>query len=262
MRTAIVVLMAVTAARAGAPAPFSMPLTLAGADAVFVGTVDDVSAKTVPSPLHKDDTRPMRPAMVSVSESLLGGAAKKVEVGYFPMDGARRPGLMLAKGKEYLFFVTRNPGKKGAFVAGSTYAAHANTGPAFKAMVDEARTLSEAIRAPKKALADKDAGVRVAAAYVLIARYQTAPAGGAEREPVPADESKMILEVLAAAEWKAERRGVSASAAFSWMPITAADGWTPPKDLPTYADAAKKWLKENAGKYRMTRFARGPDIEP
>ena len=41
---------------------------------------------------------------------------------------------------------------------------------------------------------------------------------------------------------------------FFRLGLTPKDGWTQPKDFNQTADEAKKWLKNNADKYRIERF--------
>jgi hypothetical protein len=58
---------------------------------------------------------------------------------------------------------------------------------------------------------------------------------------------------------------VSPQTAFSWLRLTAADGWSSPRDYAELARNAKAWLKDNAGKHKMTRYVRekvGPSEEP
>ena len=43
---------------------------------------------------------------------------------------------------------------------------------------------------------------------------------------------------------------------FYRLGVTAADGWTQPKDFKQFPEAAKKWLTDNADKYRIQRFVR------
>jgi len=52
---------------------------------------------------------------------------------------------------------------------------------------------------------------------------------------------------------------------FFQLGLTPADGWTQPRNFAEIQEAAKKWLKENAGKYKMKRYVRdegGPSEEP
>ncbi len=263
MRAALLGLLVASSAYAGKAAPFVMPTAVAGADAVSVGKVADIAAETVPAGLGKGDVRPMTLAAVTIGEGHFGGARGKVEVGFFQRTG-RRPVLRLADGGENRFFVKRNPAREGAFVAEAINAAVGGPGEKLDALA-EARPLVAALKAPRKALTDKDASTRVTAAYLLLARYRAAPLVAKPKwEAVPAEESKLILLALADADWKADGR-LSASGAFSWEELTEADGWTTPEVLGSYPDAAKKWLEENAGKYKMTRFARGEggrSVEP
>src|SRR5262245_32923921 len=87
----------------------SLPMLAAQADGVFVGKVTAFEAKLVPGELGKDDSRQMQVATVEVSGSILGKAAKKVQVGFIPN---RRYRPAVAVGDEYLFLVRKHPTKK------------------------------------------------------------------------------------------------------------------------------------------------------
>jgi len=255
-------LTAAASALGGAMAPISIPHQVAGADLVFVGKVTAVAADTVPAAVTKGDTRPMRLATVAVSAAYLGGVGKTVEVGFFPPPN-RRPGVNLSKGQEALFFLRKHPTRKNTYLADSPYSAVLGAAPAIKDYVSEAKALSALLADPMKSLEGKD---KATAAGLLVTRYRTAPVGAAPKtEAVPAAESKLILAALADADWKVEGRGVGPANAFSWLDPQPADGWTPPKDMASFGDAARKWLRDNAGKYKMRRHVRaegGPAVEP
>jgi hypothetical protein len=76
-------------------------------------------------------------------------------------------------------------------------------------------------------------------------------------EPIDAEESKLILQALAQADWTkpVTPMDVSAQRVFNQLNLTAKDGWTRPKVAKEFPTAAKKWLQENAGKYRIQRYA-------
>ncbi len=264
---AVIVVASPALARRIAPPPIAV--RVAQADATFVGKVTGFGPKMIPAGLEKGDEREMQVAEVVVSAALLGGVPKNVEVGFFP-GGGRIPGTTLAKDSEAIFFVRKHPTRKNTYVAEMYFSASSEKdNPEFKTQVAEAKKAAAALADPMKALKSKDAAERQLAASLLVTRYKT-PASGAEpkTEAVPAAESKLILEALADADWDAAPPGgyqLAARGIFARLGATAADGWTAPKDFTKFAEEARKWLKDNAGKFKMTRYARpemGKPIEP
>jgi hypothetical protein len=245
-------------------APLSVPLQMVQADAVFVGKVTEVDAKGAPSELFKGDTRTMQIARVTITASYLGHPGKNVEVGFFPMFG-RRPGVSLAKGDEVLFMMKKHPNRKNTYLADSFYSVVQSKTGRFAENVAEAKKYSAMLADPVKALKAKDAGERATAASMITLRYRNQPAGEVKTEAVPAEVRKLLLTALAEADWSSGGFGPSPLSAFASLGLTKADGWEQPSDFNRYQEAAKKWLKENASKYRMTRYVRGdsgPAVEP
>ncbi len=259
MRSVLAALVLVSAAAGGAMAPLSMPLQVATADAIFVGKVTAAPGGPMASGVA-GDARKMTLAPVTVSASFLGGAGKNVEVGAFtPAYRGSPPALV--KGVEYLFLVKRHPARKNTYYAASIYEVH-QLGGSTKGLVDEAKRLAALLADPMKTLAGKD---RASAAAMLVLRYKTAGGAGAKTEAVPAEECKLLLTALAEADWKGGDWMTSPRQAFARLNLTAADGWAMPADAAAFDTAAKKWLKENAGKYKMTRHvgrAAGTSAEP
>src|SRR5262249_20100477 len=113
---------------------------------------------------------------------------------------------------------------------------------------------------PMASLKSKDADERVLTAGMLIHRYRDYrknPTGKAKQEPIDAAESKQILLALAEADWnKGGTPGsIHPQMAFGMLQLTDADGWRPDfKDPNGFQTAAKKWLKDNADKYRVKQF--------
>jgi hypothetical protein len=250
----------VTRVPGGAMAPLAMPMQVATSDAVFVGKVTEAPGKPVPGGIA-GDARQITLARVSVSACYLGGAGKNVEVAAFsPAYRSSPPAL--EKGVEYLFLVKRHPKRKDTFVAASIYDVH-RAGPGLKALVDEAKGVCALLADPMKSLKGKD---RARAAALLLLRYKTTPLGEKPgTEPVPAEESRLILSSLAEADWKGGDWMTSPRQAFARLGLGPRDGWKVPEDAAAFDVAARKWLKENAGKYKLTRYARGeggPAIEP
>lgn len=254
---AVGLLSATSFGRVAAPPP--MPLRVAASEIVFVGKVGELGAKMVPAELEKGDTRQMQVATVEVKEALLGKVAgRKVRVGYFPRLG-RRPGLAINKDDEAIFFVRQHPTKKDTYVAEMYYSALGKKdNPRYGMELEQARSAANAIKNPSKALLGRLRSEREAAAALLVVRYRTPTASG-KMEAVPAAESKAILQTLAEADWAAGGRvynPLSARMAFARLGLTAKDGWAPPTAPEKFPEEAKKWLKENAGKYKLLRYAR------
>src|SRR5262249_52275217 len=202
-----------------------------------------------------------------------------VKVGFFlppkPKAGGkpirRRPIASLSKGQEALLFLTKHPTKKNVFVLWHYYdVIDKQTATAWKTDVEDVKKAGKLLLGPTKGLTSKDADEPLRAAGRLITRYKPAPTGAEKTEKVPAAQSKLILTALAEADW-ANKPGrnyqMSPPSLFYRLNLTASDGWAQPKDYTQLNEAAKKWLKDNAGKYRMTRIARerlpaGPSEEP
>jgi hypothetical protein len=258
------------------------PTRVATATAAYVGKVTEVSDKAVKAGMFKGDEREMKIATIRVTETILGKGMREVKVGFFlpekPMGGRPiRPGLgrgfgpQLSKDMDGAFLLHKHPTLKDVYVFADFQGFIQKAGnPGFdgelKAMKETAKLLAD----PMKGLKSKDAAERMKTAALLVSRYR-APAPGAEskEEAVPAEQSRLILEVLADSEWSPRgevRFGEpSAQQAFFQLNLTPADGWKQPMNFAEVPAAAKKWLKENAGKYKMKRFVRdegGPSEEP
>jgi hypothetical protein len=97
-------------------------------------------------------------------------------------------------------------------------------------------------------------------AALLIVRYQTYDSANIKSEPVPAAESKLLLTVLAEANREKDKAGgdtlMTPRALFRRLRLSEKDGWVQPRGPDQVAPAAKRWLKDNADKYKMTRSAR------
>src|SRR5262249_47447594 len=112
---------------------------------------------------------------------------------------------------------------------------------------------------PNDGLKSKEAEERLTTAALLVTRYRTNRNPEAKTEEVPAEQSKLILEVLASADWAPKNNPrqfgqPNPQQIFFQLGITDKDGWKQPQDFTKLADEAKKWCKDNAGKYRIKRF--------
>jgi hypothetical protein len=259
------------------PAPQPVSIRVAVADAVVVGKVTGFAARTVPAARFAGDKAEYQIALVKVSETVLGKGDKEVKVGFFPPPpppavvpnpkgpvlirpiGFRAPTLTV--GQEACLFLTAVPGKDFYALQGF-YGILDVKSPNFAKDVAEARKAVKLLANPREGLKSKDAEERLTVAGMLINRYRTskAIAGGVPAtEPINAEESKLILEALANADWAAPVGGVrnwamNPQGLFSRLGVTAKDGWVQPKDFRQVAAEAQKWLKANAGKYRIQRY--------
>lgn len=247
-----------------APPPSGM--RIASADLVVVGKVTALADKAVKGEMFKGDQRDMQVATVEVSDTVLGGKVKKVEVGFFPPvmnnGGGPRirpiPGVQLQKDEEYGLILVKHPTKKDVYVVANFYDAMPMKGnPGFAKEIETLKKSAKLLDKPLDGLKSKDADERLTTAALLITRYRNQRGEKAKTEEIPAEESKLILEALASAEWapkNAKFGEVMPQQLFFSLGVTAKDGWTFPKDRSKLAEEAKKWCKDNAGKYRISRF--------
>lgn len=271
-----------TPARALMIAPAPLPLRVAAADAVVSGKVTALAAATVPAEMFAGDQRTLQIATVRVGEAVLGSPGMTVQVGFFPpaapmvggaggprliISSSRRGGPTLSLGQEALLFLTKHPTKKGVFVVQMPFDVINKTGTAdFAAQLAEAKKAARRLREPLTALGAADAAERYETAAMLLTRYRTARGDG-KTEPLGAEESKRLLTALAEADWNTRRPGafqMNPQGLFANLGLTAKDGWTPPTDFRQFPQAAKKWLADHAGTYRIQRYtwSKAGDLSP
>lgn len=250
------------------------PLKVAAADAVVVGKVTAVSDKAEKAELFQGDPRQMKIATLRVQSAVMGKLGTTVKVGFVvaqvaeggrpvrpPIGGGRFNMPTLAKDQEVLLILTRHPSKKDVYVLANYYdVVPKKDNPNFKKELEEARKAVKVLTDPRAALKAKSADDRLLAAAMLITRYKTPAGRNAKTEAVPAEESKQILTILAEAEWENKpgaRRDwqMSPQGLFGRLGVTAKDGWVPPRDE-TYLKAQRQWVKDNAEKFKMTRYVR------
>lgn len=104
---------------------------------------------------------------------------------------------------------------------------------------------------------------------MLINRYRlsAAKASKVPERAIDAEESKLLLKVLAEAEWKDVTEAISSSIyplhpyrIFLQLGVTKIDGYDPPKNAPDFRDTLRytqSWLRDNQEKYRIQRFIAG-----
>jgi hypothetical protein len=129
----------------------------------------------------------------------------------------------------------------------------------YDAKLPEIKHCAQLLRDPDAGLQAKTPADRLLTAAMLIFRYRTARyaySGKPTTAPIDAKQSRLILSALAEADWKEEEAPLELSpfSLFMRLDLTPEDGWTPPRSVREQISAAKKWLRENAGKYRIQKY--------
>jgi hypothetical protein len=247
------------AGKAAPPAP--VPMRVALAEVVLVGKVTGFENKTVKAPLWPGSPQEgeLKVAVLKIESALAGAKGlTHVKVAYMPAEGGgprRRPGPQLTSGGEYLLFLKKQPGKD--FYRAYNYYDVVKKDAGTDRAVADARKAAKLLTDPVASLRSKDSGERFTTAAMLVYRYRAQQAGESKQEPIPAAESKLILEALAGADWgnpPGREYGMSPQMLFYRLGATPADGWNQPADGQQFAAAAKAWLKDNASKFRIKRF--------
>jgi hypothetical protein len=274
----------------------------ANADVIVVGKVTEVENDAVEvSPYKgapKDQKASFKVAVLKVDEALLGGSGlTRFRVG-FPADAPaaaapptsdappvavrpglariRRPGMAapvaLTAGMEGCFVLTRHP--EGDFYVLAAGAPLQKKDEKYAKDLEQVKKVVKAIDDPVTALKAKDLDDRFQAAQVVLQRYQT-PRGSNAREPIPAEENKLIVALLDELPWQPKdgapaRAGgeVAPSRSALWYLINPAElGFKQPQPQPqrpgdppvdfnhVMDEATSKFLKENAEKVKIRRFA-------
>jgi hypothetical protein len=233
-------------------APWPVPERVARADAVVTGKVTSVENKAV-----KIDGAEYQIAVVQIEDAILGTKGlTHLRVAFHP--NVRFPQLNLMVGQESLFFLRQVPAETYFITRMYFDVVPKSDTTAFKSDVEWAKKSAKALQDPKASLQAKDAETRLLAASMLVSRYRNPEGSTGKLEPVDADESKLILLALADADWSVNDFRAPLNPLQTWYKIGAgpADGFNPPPDFKQLGDAAKMWLKANAGTYRIKKFVK------
>lgn len=248
-----------------APPP-ALPLRIAVADTVLLGKATSFGPRLIKAEMFPGDDREFQTATVEVSETILGTKTKQIQVGlvHSPRSG-RFPTARVALNQDAILILKKHPTKKDLFVIENYYdVVSKQENPEFASQLAEVRRGARLLADPMTSLVSKDAGERYLTAAMLLTRNQQARTGS-KLEAVPANQSKLVLEALADADWS-DRNAygwtMNPRFLFSSLGLTAKDGWTPPGDASKFADAAKKWLKANAASHRLQRHVVPTKTEP
>jgi len=257
-----------------APAPLSQRAALA--DAIVVGKVTGFGDKLVSAVPPGGAAKVDYPiAVVQVADAVSGlKDAKEIRVGFIPPQAPptpapgpgpvllvkRYPQFNLTLDQEACLFLVKHP-TEDFYVGLNYYDVVDKKAGDFDKSLDEVKRCVKLLADPMASLKAKEADDRTLTAEMLVARYRMARGPGEPKtEDVGAEESKLILQTLADADWSPKLVAgpggfqMSPQMSFFQLGLTEKDGWKPPQDGKELEAAAKKWLKDNADKYRVQKF--------
>jgi hypothetical protein len=253
-------------------APSPVPVRVALADMLVTGKVTKIEDKTVSAPAFPaaKDKVEYQIAVVKVEDPILNAkGVKEVRVGFVvPMAGVVRPGSYrpptLADDEEVLLFLTKHFDADFYYYPAYYDVVKKANNQHYEKELEEAKKAAKLIADPTAGLKSKQAEDRYLTAAMLIERYRTSKPSPTppKQETIDAEESKLILEALRDADWTPPGANPGGPAgwkltpqlSFSRLALTKEDNWTPPADAAEFADAAKAWLKDNAGTYRIKKL--------
>jgi hypothetical protein len=261
--TGLAILALTLPARAGTIAADAVPLPnrVATADSIVVGKVTAFEDKMVPAapfPGAKNKTE-YKIAVITISDALLAPkGATTMRLGFVPIPpgvAVSPPPLQPAVGLEGCFFLTKH-GEADFYLAPGQLQFINKNNANFDKDVALIKRCIKILEAPNAALKSKNAEERFLAAAMLVAQYRTRKSPNAATEPIDAEQSKLILQALASADWTltTDITQLSPLMVLYRLPLTAKDGWTPPNDPKARAAYAQQWLKDHADTYRIQRF--------
>lgn len=252
-----------TSVHAGALFLPSLPVRIAQSDCVIVGIVAAIEEKPVLVPVSPGSTDkiPYQIAVVKIEHAFLGARGlTTLRVGMFPRNRIGR-GLVpaqLVKGQEACLLLHAHP-QEAFYTVDSNFDVIDKTSKTFTKDMTSVRVYSQILNEPIKALHARSAHDRALAAALLVLRCTTPRFGEKAPRKVPLDatESKLILQALAEGDWK-NNSGLDPflTPQHIFGLLDNKTGWTAPADAAQFPLKAQRWLKENAGSYRISRTVR------
>ncbi len=273
----------------------------AQADVVFLGKVTEIEKDTVEALPYagaaKDQKMTYKIAVVTIDESIIGGKGlTQFRVGFPDIPGAStptpaplpagrpvignriRPGrapATLKAGEEGCFFLTRHPTADFFILAANAPPLHKKDANYAK-QIEEVKKIAKILDNPVTALKAKNVDDRFEAAYITLQHHQMNRSGKARtREPIPAEENKLILATLAELPWQAKnpaRPGSElppASRSTLWFMIQPdMVGFKPPVFKPQkpgdppvdpnkiWEDKTTSYLKDNSSKIKIKGYSK------
>jgi hypothetical protein len=230
---------------------------------VVVGKITAIRVKPVQGRLYpyqaKGKGTAFTIAEVEVKEAIFGiKQQKKILVGFIEH---RQYKPAPAVGLEGCFFAVKHWDED--FYVLPEGCLHAKADADFEKDMKLTRRCAAVLDNPANALKSKEASDRLLAANLLLLRYNYTPiryyGAKLKAEPIDADESKFIMQTLAEADWGRidPESKVAPQTTIGWLTIGATTVGSP---LPNSSnpEELKKWVKDNAAKYRIQKLVPKP----
>jgi hypothetical protein len=210
-------------------APGNIPLQqkLLTADAVVVGKVTGIEKEAVDLSLPgQPGKQPHTVAVVKVETALIGAknvthikvafpkpgeapSEQPLQQGRLrPLPAPGRPGfgpVALTEGQEGVFFLSKHPGADGYYQINAGHLPMNASDGNYKDELAKVTASAAAFADPVKALSADKVEDRVQSALALAQRYRSYPVnnptGVVQEEPLPTEESKLLVKVLLDADW-------------------------------------------------------------
>ncbi len=254
---------------------------VAWSDLIVVGKVAEIEKQPA-----RDDELPGQPtgwytrvARLEVSEVLLGpDKVKSLRLAVNPMwlkppaswydldrmyGKGNAPKEMprvqpLEKGRQGIFFLSRR--SPGQVYVSTDHPIFTDKGdPVYEAELKRCKRLVRLLTDPKASLRSTDLADRRATASMLLWRYTTDRYGTNKTELIDAEESKLILGVLADSKWTQTARDPDEAPMhllYGWVYPTLNAGSDAPRRAVSVDDFAplREWVQQNREKYRIRRY--------
>jgi hypothetical protein len=262
----VVLALAAPASAKPLPPPPGLPQRLAWADRVIVGTVESIEEKPVKAPRGRGDKEEVefQVAVIKIDDAIAGAKGlTHIRVGFIPPESGayrRGPYQSLTKGQEACFFLSPHGAANFHIIPDYYDLFDKKDNANFDKEIAEVKRCAKLLADPAAGLASEKADERYLTAAMLLTRYRVQRPYGPRQtktESLDAKESRRLLEILAEADWYNRNQHtylMTPAHLFGSLGLTENDGWKPPQDFSKVPEAAKKWLKENAGTYRVQRF--------
>jgi hypothetical protein len=249
-----------------------LPERVATADAVVAGKVTGIEDKTVTAEVAPGAAKvEYQVAVIKIEDAVLGiKNLTHIKVGTIkPPEGKPiiRPGgyqpPRLNVDQEGVFFLQKHPTESFYVLAGPLSVVNKAGNDNYEKELARVKECAKLLADPKAGLKSKSADDRALTASMLVLRYNTPRPGETKRDPIDADESKLILGALAEGDWNPKQEpnsaqyNLSPQMAFARLGLTQKDGWNAagPFNTPdAYQEAAKAWLKGHTDSYRVQHY--------
>lgn len=264
---ALICLATARVATAGTIAADELPLAnrVARAPVVVVGKVTGFEEKSflaAAAPGAKKTEYKI--AVLTVSDAvrvpkLLKGA-KTIRLGFVPPPPMviinPRP-FQANLDQEGCFFLTKHP-THDFYVPAMQLCFVSKAIPTFDKELGLIKRCAKILEAPGAALKGENAEDRFLAAAMSVIRYRTRHSPADKTQPLDAEQSKLILRALAAADWTPNKdfTRLTPVMVLNRLGLTKKDGFMPANtsDPEAYAAYAKQWVMDHADTYRIERF--------